>query len=167
LASNDDATRMLESPSVSRATPTGQDTDKCPRSEIFPTAEQPFSLAACALAGKYARFPQRVEIPAGTVLAPVAPMQRPTSIAATAAPSCLVRWVLRQGPAALTCQVGMTPDRSFEIAVIPSSRSALPIRERFSGALAAMERHAEIAGSLRAAGWVVSRRSTPAIGAAA
>jgi hypothetical protein len=78
-----------------------------------------------------------------------------------------VRWVLRQGAAAITCEVDMTPARAFEIAVIPSSPGTLPLRERFSGSLAAMERHAEIAGSLRAAGWIVSSRSTRGLGVAA
>ncbi len=78
-----------------------------------------------------------------------------------------MRWVLRQGPAAITCEVDLRPDRTFEIAVIPSSPGTPPLRERFSGPLRAMERHAEIAATLCAAGWIVGSRSTRGHGVAA
>lgn len=103
----------------------------------------------------------------GTVLAPGPRMQTRTPVATSPVPLCLVRWIFRQGPAAITCEVDVTPDRAFEIAVIPSASGLAPLRERFPHAVSAMERHAEIASSLRDAGWIVSSRSMPALGATA
>jgi hypothetical protein len=53
----------------------------------------------------------------------------------------------------------MNADRSFDVRAQPSVRSGRPIVEHFSGALQAMERHAEIANTLRDAGWRVAART--------
>jgi hypothetical protein len=52
--------------------------------------------------------------------------------------------------------------RRFELSVTPSVPGTRPIREHFTRACAALERHAEIASYLRDAGWHVATRSAVA-----
>jgi hypothetical protein len=89
-----------------------------------------------------------------------------TMPATTTPPSCVVRWVLTRGAARLTCEVDLTGGR-FQLSVTPSVPGTRPILERFAGACAAMERHAEIASHLRDAGWRVAARSAAAAAVAA
>ena len=75
--------------------------------------------------------------------------------------SCMLRWLLRSGAAALACEVGMNADRTFDVRVVPSSGSRDAFVERYPGLVSAMERHAEIANALRNAGWQVAERVAP------
>lgn len=70
----------------------------------------------------------------------------------------MLRWLLRRGAAALECEVGMNPDRTFDVRVVPSSATREGIIERYPGLVSAMERHAEIANALRDSGWQVAER---------
>lgn len=69
----------------------------------------------------------------------------------------VVSWVLRQGTAAITCGIEMKADRSFELSVVPSWSRRSSLVEQFPGAVAAMERHAQVADRLRDLGWSVTR----------
>ncbi len=73
----------------------------------------------------------------------------------------MVRWVLRRGGRAVTCEVDARDDEDFEVAVIPHWDVAAARVERFDHAIGAMERHAAIARSLRAQGWVVIDHAVP------
>ena len=73
----------------------------------------------------------------------------------------VLRWVLRNGPAAITCELGLNADNTFHLRVVPSSSPSEAIEERFTAVVPAMKRHAEVADRLRDAGWIVTDRATP------
>ena len=72
--------------------------------------------------------------------------------------SCVLRWVLRKGTSAVSCEINMAADRSFRLRVVPSWAPGAELVQCFANPLAVMERHAEVAGRLREAGWVVTER---------
>jgi hypothetical protein len=81
--------------------------------------------------------------------------------------TCLVRWILCNGTASIACEVGMNPDRSFDVRIVPESTPAAGIVERYPCAVAAMARHAQVALSLRESGWFVAARAGSPFAAAA
>ena len=72
--------------------------------------------------------------------------------------SCVLRWVLRKGGSAMSCEINMTPDRAFHLRVVSSREPGKVQVQYFTNPLAVMARHAEVASSLREAGWVVTER---------
>jgi len=66
----------------------------------------------------------------------------------------MLRWVFRRHANAITCEVDSTVDH-FEVSVIPHWDVAASAIERFESASRAMQRHAELAMTLRESGWVV------------
>ncbi len=74
----------------------------------------------------------------------------------------MLRWILGQGVARIACEINQNPDRTFNLRVVPSWSGRARIVGRFAGVVAAMERHAEIAGTLRESGWQVVERTSPA-----
>ena len=73
---------------------------------------------------------------------------------------CVVRWVLSTGRASVACEVEMNPDSSFHLRVVPSWQSGAQLVERFSTAVPAIKKHAQVAGALRDLGWTVTDRAT-------
>ena len=73
---------------------------------------------------------------------------------------CVVRWVLSTGRASVACEVEMNPDASFDLRVVPSWRTGATLVERFSTAVPAIKKHAQVAGALRDLGWTVTDRAT-------
>jgi hypothetical protein len=65
----------------------------------------------------------------------------------------LLRWVLRHGHDALTCQVHALAPHAFDVSVVPHWNQASAVTERFESANEAVRRHAEIVGLLREGGW--------------
>ncbi len=78
-----------------------------------------------------------------------------------AMPVQMLRWVFRRGGRAVTCEIDARDDRGYEVAVIPHWDVSGAQVEQFDDALGAMERHASIARSLRAGGWVVIDHAVP------
>ena len=71
----------------------------------------------------------------------------------------MLRWTLSRGGAAITCEIDMTRRRTFEVCVVPHWDVSASVVEEFDGASRAVTRHAEIAGSLRDAGWTATTRA--------
>ena len=67
----------------------------------------------------------------------------------------------------LSCEVDMNADSTFDVRVLPSSSEREGLVERYPGLVSAMERHAEIADTLRDSGWRVVERIGPAHAAVA
>jgi hypothetical protein len=65
----------------------------------------------------------------------------------------VLRWMFRQKDRLLTCGVSRVAGAAFEVVTVPHWDIGRGSVERFSCARAALERHAEIATSLRASGW--------------
>ena len=81
--------------------------------------------------------------------------------------SCVLRWVLRKGGSAMSCEINMTPDRAFHLRVASSREPGTVQVQYFTNPLAVMARHAEVARGLREAGWVVTERHAMPVSAAA
>ena len=73
----------------------------------------------------------------------------------------MVRWIFRRGGCAVTCEVDARDHEGYEGAVIPHWDMSAAQVEHYDHALGAMERHASIARSLRAQGWVVIDHAVP------
>ena len=67
----------------------------------------------------------------------------------------MLRWVFGRRANAITCEVDFTADHQYEVSVVPHWNVSAPSIERFDTAPHAMQRHAELALSLREAGWKV------------
>jgi hypothetical protein len=65
----------------------------------------------------------------------------------------VLRWLFRQRDRVLTCGISRADGAVFEVVTVPHWDVRGASVERFSCAMAALERHAEIAASLRASGW--------------
>jgi hypothetical protein len=76
--------------------------------------------------------------------------------------SPMLRWILGHGVARISCEINQNPDKTFNLRVVPSWSERPRIVGRFAGVVAAMERHAEIAGTLRDSGWQVIERTSRA-----
>lgn len=66
----------------------------------------------------------------------------------------MLRWIFLRHANAITCEVDFATDH-YEVSVIPHWDVSASAIERFDSAPHAMERHAELATSLREAGWAV------------
>jgi hypothetical protein len=68
-------------------------------------------------------------------------------------PEMVLRWLFRQSDRLLTCGISRAAGAAFEVVTVPHWDVRRASVERFSCALKAIERHAEIAASLRESGW--------------
>ena len=64
-----------------------------------------------------------------------------------------LRWTLRNGADALTCQVNAVSANAFDVHIVPHWNRESAVRQRFESANEAVRRHAEIVGMLREHGW--------------
>ena len=71
-------------------------------------------------------------------------------------PHTVVRWILRYGKDLVTCGVHLQPATStYMVSVVPNGCEDAAMVETFNSGVAALGRHAAIAGALRARGWKV------------
>jgi hypothetical protein len=68
-------------------------------------------------------------------------------------PQMVLRWLFRQKDRLLTCGISRAAGAAFEVVTVPHWDIRSASVERFSCAMKALERHAEIAASLRESGW--------------
>lgn len=68
-------------------------------------------------------------------------------------PQIVLSWLFRQKDRLLTCGISQAAGAAFEVVTVPHWDVAGGTVERFTGAMEALERHAEIATALRTAGW--------------
>jgi hypothetical protein len=68
-------------------------------------------------------------------------------------PQMVLRWLFRQSDRLLTCGISRAAEAAFEVVTVPHWDIKRASVERFSGAKAALQRHAEIAVLLRESGW--------------
>jgi hypothetical protein len=78
---------------------------------------------------------------------------RPDTTDVNPSSTCMLRWVLANGPAAIACEVDAMTDHAFALRVMPLSSPEEGFVELFCTATSAMERHADITEQLRDAGW--------------
>jgi hypothetical protein len=76
-------------------------------------------------------------------------------------PIPMLRWVFRRNTQMLTCEVDAA-SRRWDVCLVPHWDVGGSVVERFETPLSALERHAEIARQLRAAGWAVVAYAPPA-----
>ena len=67
----------------------------------------------------------------------------------------MLRWVFIRNGRMLTCELDARARHTFDVSLIPHWNISASVVERFGNAVAAMERHAALAGALRDAGWTV------------
>ncbi len=67
--------------------------------------------------------------------------------------TCMLRWVLANGPAAIACEVDAMTDHAFALRVVLLGAPEDGFVELFCTATSALERHADITERLRDAGW--------------
>lgn len=73
-----------------------------------------------------------------------------------------LRWTFYRDGRFLTCQVTpQTGGRLFTLSVIPHFEGADEQAETFASGISAVQRHAVIAQTLRASGWVMAAYSAP------
>ena len=65
----------------------------------------------------------------------------------------MLRWTLSRDGASITCEIGVTERRKFEVCFVPHWDVSASVIEEFNGASRAVTRHAEIVRHLRDAGW--------------
>jgi hypothetical protein len=85
---------------------------------------------------------------------------RPNILDANASSTCMLRWVLANGPAAVACEVDALTDHAFALRVIPFAAPEDGFVELFCTATSALERHADITEQLRDAGWHTDHMTT-------
>ncbi len=68
-------------------------------------------------------------------------------------PKIVLSWLFRQKDRLLTCGVSQAAGAAFEVVTVPHWDINRGTVERFSGAMEALERHAQISSALRTAGW--------------
>jgi hypothetical protein len=71
----------------------------------------------------------------------------------------VLRWIFQHGTRALTCEVRVQGGQSFDVCVVPHWNISSSVVEGFDRPASALRRHAEIARSLRNAGWVLACRA--------
>jgi len=69
----------------------------------------------------------------------------------------MLRWIFCRGAMALTCELRASEQGTFDVSVVPHWDVASSMVEHHPRASSGMRRHAEIASSLREAGWSVLR----------
>lgn len=65
----------------------------------------------------------------------------------------VLRWLFRQKDRLLTCGITNAAGAAFEVVTLPHWDVRQASVERFTSAAQALKRHAEIAATLREAGW--------------
>jgi hypothetical protein len=74
----------------------------------------------------------------------------------------VLRWIFRRGNHFMTCQLtSLASQRRYVLALIPHWDRSQGDSEAFDTGLAALQRHASIASSLRECGWRVVAYSGP------
>ena len=68
-------------------------------------------------------------------------------------PQMVLRWLFRQRDRLLTCGISNAAGATFEVVTVPHWDIGRASVERFTCAMAALERHAQIAAALRESGW--------------
>jgi hypothetical protein len=77
-------------------------------------------------------------------------------------PHNVLRWIFRRGNHFMTCQLTRLSHRhKYVLALVPHWDRAQGDSESFDSGLAALQRHATIASSLRETGWKVVAYSGP------
>jgi hypothetical protein len=71
-------------------------------------------------------------------------------------PEPVVRWIFLRGGHALTCEVDVTANGSYDVFVMPHWDVPSSVIEHFEAPTGALLRHAEIARRLRETGWVLT-----------
>ena len=74
----------------------------------------------------------------------------------TTTPS-LLRWTFVRDGQALTCEISVNSSKSYDVSVVPHWDVSASAIEPFTGPANALRRHAELAWSLRQAGWRLIR----------
>ena len=80
-------------------------------------------------------------------------------------PRAVIRWTLQYGKDLVTCGVHCQPATStYVVSVTPNGIEDAAMVETFASGVAALGRHAAIAGALRARGWkVIAYSNAPAV----
>ena len=65
----------------------------------------------------------------------------------------VLSWMFERRDSGLTAQVDVTPAGTYELCVVPHWDVSRAVVEPFTGPIAALRRHAEIARHLRDVGW--------------
>jgi len=65
-------------------------------------------------------------------------------------------WVFRRGPNAVTCELDVRADHTYDVRVTPQWDLPSSVIERFGAATGALLRHAEVSRRLRENGWVLT-----------
>lgn len=78
-----------------------------------------------------------------------------TNTSCQAPPSAMLRWVFERRAAMITCEVDFTPEEGYDVSVVPHWDVAATAIEHFDSPLSALERHAELACTLRDTGWTM------------
>lgn len=73
--------------------------------------------------------------------------------------TCMLRWVLANGAAAIACEVDAMTDHAFALKVTSLRAPEDGFVELFCTATSALERHADITERLRDAGWHTDHRT--------
>jgi hypothetical protein len=93
---------------------------------------------------------------------------QPTHSPRPAQSSGIVRWLFLKGTKLVVCEIRSDCRRVHDVCVVPQWNVASSVVERYGRAADAFQRHAEIASSLRDAGWMIVRDGAPGrVGAAA
>ncbi len=71
-------------------------------------------------------------------------------------PEPILRWVFERDRNAITCELDVRANHTFEVCVVPHWDVSQTVIERFDVPTTAMLRHAEIASELRESGWVLT-----------
>jgi hypothetical protein len=77
----------------------------------------------------------------------------------TTSSTSMLQWIFTRNGAALTCELDATAG-GYEVCIVPHWNVASAAIERFDAAIAAAERHAELARYLRDTGWHLAHRGT-------
>jgi hypothetical protein len=76
-------------------------------------------------------------------------------------PRPVLRWVLHRGDRFVTCELDVAATGDYEVSVVPHWNVAASVIERWPSAMAAFERHAQLARGFREAGWTVLEHLHP------
>jgi hypothetical protein len=72
----------------------------------------------------------------------------------------ILRWVFKRGPNALTCEISVSGRQAHDVCLVPHWSVSSTVIERYSRPTEALRRHAELAASLRQAGWALVRNES-------
>jgi hypothetical protein len=69
----------------------------------------------------------------------------------------VLRWTFLRGTKAMTCAVRFSDQQMYDVCVVPHWDVSSSVIETFERPASALHRHAQIASSLREAGWTLVR----------